>query len=117
MVQHVGNRHIVPGPRAYNIAIGTRGIDHMLANDVALIGDHFPFAGRQQLDVCHQRAAIDLRAHLAGTCCHRIGDIGGRNMAVGDRVESRLNTIGIQKRMNLLDLFRANNVSLIACEF
>ena len=37
-------------------------------------------------------------------------------MAIGDRVECGLHAIGIQKRMNLLDLFGADNVGFIACK-
>ena len=88
----------------------------MLADDIAMIGDDFPFARWQQLDIGDERAAVDFRAELARARSHRIGNVGGCHMAIGDRVECGLHAIGIQKRMNLLDLFGADNVGFIACK-
>ena len=44
VMQHIGNGHIVAGPRANHIGIRPGRIDHMFTDDVALIGDNFPFA-------------------------------------------------------------------------
>ena len=104
VMQHIGDRHIVAGPGADHIAIGAGAVDHMLAGDVALVGDDLPFARRQRLDVGHARAAVDFGAELARARRHGVGDVGGRHMAVGHGAERGLDAEGVEEGMVLLDL-------------
>ena len=116
MMQHIGDRHIMSGPRAYDITIRACGIDDMLADDVAVIGDHFPLARGQELDISDEGAAVDFRAELARACGHRIGNVGRGDMAIGNGVERGLHAIGIEERVNLFDLFRPDDMGFIARE-
>ena len=117
MMQHVGDRHIMSGPRAHHIAIRACGIHNMFADDVALVGDDFPLARRQKLNIGDERTAINFGAQFTRAGRHRIGDIGRRNMAVGDGEKRGLHTIEVQEGMDFADFFRPDDVGLIARKF
>ncbi len=114
VMQHVGDRYVVAGPGADDVAIGAGGIDHMLADDVALVGDDPPFARWKKLDVGDAGAAIDFGAELARAGRHRIGDVGGRDMAVGHGPEGGLDAEGFEEGMVLLDLAGADDLALVS---
>ena len=61
--------------------IAARG-DHVLADDVALVGDDLPFAAARRLDRGHGRLAVDLGAVVARAARERLRQIGGLDVAV-----------------------------------
>ncbi len=59
---------------------------------------------------------MDRGAKLAGACRHRIGHIGRRDMAVMEGPEGRHNAEGLEKRMILPDLRRADDLAIVVGE-
>ncbi len=116
VMQHVGDRYAVAGPGANHVAIGAAGVHHMLAADLALIGDHQPFAGVEPADIRDPRAAVNLGAERARTRGHRHGDIGGRHVAVSHGQERRLHALEIEERM-MAESLRADDMRFVAGEF
>ena len=116
MMQEIGDRHGVAGPRADHVGIGAGRIHHMLAADGAALGDDLPLARRQAADVGGAAAAMDGGAAAAGAGRHGVGDIGRCHMAVGEGDVGRLDPEGLDKGVIGLDLVGAYDLRLVAGE-
>ncbi len=116
LVQHVGDGGDVARPRGHHVAVGAGAVDHMLAIDVALVGEDAPFAVGQELDVGDTGAAVDGGTEVAGSCGHGVGHVGGRHMAIGDGAECRLDAEGLEEGMVFLDLGGADDLALVSCQ-
>jgi hypothetical protein len=82
--------------------IAARG-DHVLAYDLALVGDDLPFAAGQALDRRNRRVAVDLRTPLARTAGQRLREVGGLDIAILRMLNRAEQTVDVAKRPHLLD--------------
>jgi hypothetical protein len=114
VVQHVADRHVVAGPRAHHVGIGAGSVDHMLASDVALVGDHLPLARGQLLDVGDKCPPVDFGAALARTCRHGVRDVCRGHVAVSHGQVAHLDAEGLEMGMVFGNLVGANQVRLVA---
>ena len=114
LVAHVDDRHPVVDPGRDLVAEGAGRVDHVLAGDRALLGNHLPFAARALLGVEHPVAQHDLGAAHARTLGHGVGRAGRVGVAVVGRVGARQDALDVQQRMQVLDLVGADDVHLDA---
>lgn len=114
VMQHVGDGCGMPGPTRHHIAVGASSVHHMLAIDVAVLGEHAPLAVGQQLDVGDPAAPMDFSAELARARRHGIGDIRGRHMSVMHGPERGLDAEGFEIGMMLRYLRWPDDLALVA---
>ncbi len=105
---HGGGGDVEAHPLAHLAGIGAAGVDHVLADDLALIAHHPPFARRQRLHVGDAALADDLRAELARPLRQGEGGAGRIDMAVVGRVQRGDDAIEIVEGMQLADALRAD---------
>ena len=78
--------------------IGAAGVDHVLADDVALLRDYPPFTARQRLDVGDPVRLDNLGAHFARPGGKRQTGAGRVHMTVVHGVMRRLDAIEVVER-------------------
>ncbi len=110
LVFHVddGDVEAHPGPNPGGVA-ATR-INHMFADDVPLLGDHFPFPVRQQIDARHPVVANNRRAHIPGSHGHSLATTGRVDIAVVQGPGPGHHTCGINEWIDFFDFLRANDL-------
>jgi hypothetical protein len=104
------------GPSGHHVGIGTGRVHHVLAGDVAVLGDHLPIATGQPPDVGDPAAAIDGGALRPGAGRHGVGHVGRGDMAVGDGEKRQLDAERVEKRVMGADLGWRDQMGLIAGE-
>ena len=80
--------------------------DDVLADDVALVGDDFPFAARQPLERGHARVPIDLGPAVPCGARQRLGQVGRLDIAVLRVLNCADDAVDVAERPKLLDLIR-----------
>ena len=89
------------------------GADHVLGDDVALVGGQLPLARGRALDAGHFGLLVDLCAAAAGPLAQRHGQIRRRDVAVVGMIERaddvrRIGAVAeLDQRPQLLDLLRS----------
>ena len=87
------------------------GVDHVLGDDGAVLGDHFPGPIRSPADVDDTVAKVNFSAPRARVYGHGVGAAGGVGVPVARCVDSEQHALCIQKRMKLGDLRRTDEVA------
>ena len=105
-VLHGEHRQLQPDHAADLARPQPAGVDDMLCDDLALVGDDAPFAVGQLHDVLDLGEALDLRAELARGLGVGVRDAGGVEMAVLRIADSTNELLGIDERHQLGRLLR-----------
>ncbi len=93
----------------------TRGVDHMLGDDGAILRDNVPGSARTLLDVSDAVAKVDFCPSLACARGQGVGAAGGIGVPVTWRIEPQDDVLRVQEGMEFLDLRRADDVGFRAC--
>ena len=88
----------------------------VLADDVALVGDHLPFAALKPLDRGDGGMTVDLAAAVAGRARQRLGQVGGLDVAVLRMLDRADDSVDVAQRPNVLDLGRRQELHLDAAD-
>ena len=110
MVGSVGHGQVVTTPGSHLLGIGTRGIDHQVAGNVALFGDYPPAAVGFTLDVGNPVVPNHGSTHVPGALDHAKGCTGRINVAIVRSEQCSLYAVEIEERMAFCDLFRVQNL-------
>ncbi len=87
-------------------------VDHVLGDDVALLGEHLPFAARSLLHVEDAIVAHDGGAAVACADRQRVGGAGGIGVPVAGGVGAHNDTVEIEQRVQRRDLGGADEMAL-----
>ena len=80
------------------------GADHMLGQDVTLVGPDQPLAGGLLADAGDPGLAVDLGAALARSFGQRLGDVGRLDVAILRMADRADDAVDVAERPDLLDL-------------
>ena len=83
-----------------------RRADHVLADDVALVGVHAPLAAHRAGDRGDRSVAVDLRAPVARTGRERLGQVRRLDVSVPRMADRSDEAVDRAQRPDLLDLVR-----------
>jgi hypothetical protein len=111
-VLHVGDRHIGAGHLADLPRIAAGRVDHVLAQHVALVGEHLPLAAGAPLDVHDPGAAHDGRAHVARALGQGVAAPGRIDVPVVVGPGPGQDPLGGHERIDLIDFFRIDDLHL-----
>ena len=86
----------------------------MFTNDCSVFRNHFPFSGRQSIDVRNTIIAVNLRSAIFGADGHSICDTAGIGVSVSCGVCPQQNAVGVQQRMHFLNFIRPQQMTFHA---
>jgi hypothetical protein len=106
LMRHGDDRHVLPDHGHDLAGPIAGGVDHDLAGDVALVGDHAPFARGRALQPGHLGEALDAAAEITRALGEGLGQLARIDVAV-ERIPQRADEImRLQKRILRLRLRR-----------
>ena len=114
LVRQRHDRQVLADHRRDLAAAIARGVDHGLGLDRALVRVHLPFARGQALDRGDLGAAVDRRTRIARALGERLRQLRRIDVAVVRVVEAGQDAAGVDERMALDDLGRAQHLELDA---
>ncbi|CAI8423007.1 MAG: Uncharacterised protein [Rhodospirillaceae bacterium] len=103
-----------PRPLPHLPGVGASGVDHMLAGDVALLGEDLPLAAVELLDVRCPAAADDARTQLPRPGRQRLGNAAGVDVAIVRGVQRPDHTFEVVEGVECGDPLRANELDVEA---
>ena len=103
-----------PRPLPHLPGVGAAGVDHVLAGDVALLGEDLPLAAVELLDVRCPAAADDARAQLPRPGRQRLGNAAGVDVAIVGGVQRADHAFEVVEGVEFGDPVRADQLDVEA---
>ena len=114
VVGHGGHGQGQPRPLPHLPGVGATGVDHVLAGDVALLGEDLPLAAVELLDVCCPAAADDARAQLPRPGRQRLGNAAGVDVTIVGGMQRAEHAFEVVEGVEFSDPVRADQLDVEA---
>ena len=110
LVLHVGERRLDPEPGADAVGVAARGVHHVLAGDLALLGGHPELATGEAFDPGDPIGLDDRGPELDGSERHRVAGARRVDVAVIQRPGAGQHAVGRHERVDPPDLLGADDL-------